>query len=271
MGMLKFARASGWRNTRPLCVVDARTKEAAIKIPLRDDHFYLDDWCVSAYEDYGPNDNGDAFERDELKKAHKTFVGSWVCLDHQNWHEAMAIGTNLDAVYTPQNYVKVLMSVDKSKADRRYPGLQSKIARGDITDTSMGAWCKLSVCSVCGNVAADPDEFCSHVKPPLRMTVICNANTNWKEVVACEKNRGVVFFENSIITDSDGADGRAKILEVIASRSAVFSKQAGGVSISGDRLYGLLKKMASEARGEHERMWLAHFTNELSRVLDEEV
>lgn len=261
MGMMKFARASGWKQTQPLKVFDPQIKQADVRHQLDPNCFYLDDWSVSAYEDYGPNDNGDGFERAELKKAYKTFEGSWVCLDHQNYDERLKIGTNVDAVYTPQNYVKVLMAVNKKEADRRHPGLQNKIVMGEITDTSMGAWCKLSVCSVCGNKANDASEFCSHVRPPLRMTVICNANTGWKEITACELNRGVVFFENSIITDSDGADGRAKIIEVLASRV-----QPG---ISGDRLYKVLHKLASEVSGEQEKMLLAHIINEVSRVMDE--
>ena len=268
MSMFKHARASGWRNTQAIRMLDPRVKQADVRLPLKVGHYYLDDWTVSAYEKWGANDNGDAFERDQLKQAYRTFDGSWACLDHENYHEGLAIGTNLDPVYTPQDYVKVLMAIDEAKAERRHPGLKSAIASGHITDTSMGAWCKLSVCSVCGNRAADPKEFCPDVRHPVRGTIVCSAKTGWKEVVACELNRGVVFFENSIITDSEGADGRAKIIEILASKAQGFARTAGIASIPGDKLYRLLQKEAREATGVH-RMYLAHLIGQISRVLDQ--
>jgi len=269
MSMMKFARASGWKQSQPLAIIDPHVKSADIHIQIPAGHFACDDFAVSGYERYGPNDNGDAFERDQLKRAYKTFIGSMVCLDHENHSDTLAVGTNLDSVYTPQDYVKVLMAVDEAKAERRRPGLKQAIVTGQITDTSMGAWCKLSVCSVCGNRASDPSEFCVHVKHPLRNTIVCDANTGWKEVVACELNRGVVFFENSIITDSEGADGRAKIIEVLASKIHGFSKSAGIVSVPGDKLWLVLKEAAREAITEQDRMLLAHLVYRIEQVLDE--
>lgn len=231
--------------------------------------FYLEDWAVSAYEDWGLNDNGDGFEIPELKRSYKTFVGSWVCFDHQNWDESLAVGENLDAIYTPQNYVKVLMCVDKERAERRKPGIQASIQNGKITDTSMGAWCKYSACTICGNEAADPSEFCPHIRNPVRGSKVCNAETGWKEIVAGELNRGVVFFEDSIITESEGADSNAKIIAHIASKIPHFSMSNGVVSIPGDKLFFGLKNLAKQARGDNEKMLLAHFIGEISRVLDE--
>jgi len=268
MSMFKHARASGWRGTQPLHILDPRIKQAEVRFPIKEGHYLLDDWAVSAYEKWGLNDNGDGFEREQLKQAYKTFEGSWVCLDHENYHEGLAVGTNVDAIYTPQDYVKVLMAVNEDLAERRHPGLKAKVASGQISDTSMGAWCKLSICTVCGNRASDPSEFCPDVKYPIRNTIVCNAKTGWKEVVAGELNRGVVFFENSIITDSEGADGRAKIIEVLASKAQGFCRTAGIASIPGDRLYRLLRKEASEATGEY-RMYLAHLIGQISRVLDQ--
>lgn len=231
-------------------------------------NFYLEDWAVSAYEPWGLNDNGDGFEIGELKTSYRSFVDSWVCLDHQNWDESLTIGSNLDAIYTPQDYVKVLMCVDKKKAEQRIPGLYGAIKEGKITDTSMGAWCKFSVCTVCGNEAAEPSEFCSHVKQPIRGTKVCTAETGWKEVAAGELNRGVVFFEDSIITESEGADSNAKIIAHIASRIPQLKFANNVLSIPGDKLFFALKKMASQAHGENEKMLLAHLIGEVSRVLE---
>lgn len=265
----KFGRSQKVSIVAPSA--DLMTKLADHRLSLNpSENYYLEDWAVSSLEDWGPNDNWDAFEREELKKAHKSFVDSWVCLDHQNFDESLSIGRNVDAIYTPQHYVKVLMAVNKALSEQRLPGLQRQIEAGHITDTSMGAWCKYSVCSVCKNVASVPSEFCNHIQSPIRGTVVSGAATNWKEVRAFEINRGTIFFENSIITESEGADANAKILAKIASGGlGNFIPKSGPVFVPGDKLFFAIKKMASEASDQHEKMMFASFINRLSQLLDE--
>ncbi len=167
-----------------------------------DRHFLLDDWAVSAYEKFGLNENADGFEDAELKKSHGSFVGAWICLDHNNDHVSKSIGENIDAVYTPDKYVRVAMAVNRELAERRHPGLESKIASGIITDSSMGSIVQASLCTVCANYATDESRFCDHVTKH-RGQMFCNADTKWIPIKAGELNRGVSFFENTIITTSD--------------------------------------------------------------------
>lgn len=192
-------------------------------------HYYLDSWAVSAFERFGLNENSDGFERDQLKQAHRTFVGSWVCVDHENWDERLAIGTNVDAVYMPDDYVRVAMAVERRRSEARRPGLEAKIERGEVTDTSMGVFASSSACTICGNVASDELDFCDDVRPPIRGSVICDSRTLWKPVRAGELNRGLLFFEDTIITSDEGADNNAKILAKLASASGRAKREVTAI------------------------------------------
>lgn len=224
-------------------------------------NFYLDAWAVSSHERYGLNENFDGFEHEELKNSFATFKGSWSCLDHNNWHEALAVGTNVDAVYSPDQYVRIVMAINREKAERRHPGIEQKIASGRITDVSMGALCRESVCTVpkCANIATDESQFCDHVRY-LRGQTLCNEETGWQKVVCGELNRGVIFFEESIITDSEGADRNAKILNKIA------MQRSAPKSVSFDSLYHIISDLSKKASSD-EKVALAHITEHLMRVL----
>lgn len=225
-----------------------------------DNHFYLDVWAVSSYEKFGLNENCDGFEHEELDINHGTFKGSWACLDHQNHDVKLAVGTNIDAVYTPDQYVRIVMAVDKQKAEARHPGLERKIESNIITDTSMGCWARESVCTVCANVATDESQFCDHVTEK-RGEIIVDASTKWLPVKAGELNRGVIFFEDSIITDEEGADRNAKILAKLANR------QSGPKSISADAFYKEIKAMAKTASTD-ELAILTNLLEHFSRLMD---
>jgi hypothetical protein len=224
-------------------------------------HYYLDNWAVSSYEKFGLNENADGFEKEELLRSHPTFVGSWVCLDHNNYHESLAVGSNIDAIYTPDDYVRIVMGVNRHRSESRHPGLEKKIASGAITDTSMGCWCRESVCNVpkCGNVATEESQFCEHIAK-FRGKELCNAATNWVPVRVGELNRGVIFFEDSIITDAEGADRNAKIISKLAFR------QSGPKSIPGDVLWKVLTSMLKNASPE-EKVVITQLTEALIREL----
>lgn len=231
---------------------------AAHDIIIQPNHYYLDAWAVSAFERYGLNENADGFEHEELQKSYKTFVGSWTCLDHQNDREDLSIGRQVDAVYTPELYVRVVMGVNREKGEARHPGLEQKIASGVITDTSMGALCRESVCTVtkCANVATDEDQYCNHVRN-MRGQKLCNAETNWNNVVVGELNRGVIFFEDTIITVAEGADPNAKLLMRLASRVG---------SIPADKIYKAFKEMSKTASLK-EKALLVGLLEQLDRTL----
>jgi hypothetical protein len=121
------------------------------------------------------------------------------------------------------------MAVDRTRSEARRPGLERKIVEGLVTDTSMGVYASHSACTVCANVASDERGFCDHVRHPMRGTVLCNADTRWKPIRCGELNRGLYFFENTIITSDEGADRNAKILSKLASASANSGREIAAI------------------------------------------
>lgn len=250
--LLKTARApiSQFMSTdKSIAFRDLPSKTAARRsIAMQPDHWYMDIWAVSAYEKFGLNDNADGFEKEELKKSFPTFIGSWACLDHQNHDEALTVGRNVDAVYTPDDYVRIAMGVNRVKGEKRHPGLENAVQGGLITDTSMGCICRESVCTLskCANIAADPSQYCDHIRYHRGETIV-SSETNWEPIIAGELNRGVVFFEDSIITSSEGADNNAKILAKLASH---YNPTPSGYSIPADKLYKAFKEIQASASPE---------------------
>jgi len=103
-----------------------------------DDYIYVVARAISAYEEWGPNDNGDAFEWDELLKSYQTFVKGGVYLDHDNDDPSKAIGIILDAYPNfEEKCVDVLMAISRKKA----PKVAKQIEDGVLTDVSMGVMC----------------------------------------------------------------------------------------------------------------------------------
>lgn len=252
------------RRTIESYVEHGLIKSAAMQeIAMRPDHWYLDVWAVSGYEKFGLNENADGFEIDELRRSFPTFIGSWACLNHENYREDLSVGRNMDAVLTPDDYVRIVMGVNRVKAEKRHPGLEGKVASGNITDTSMGCLCRESVCAIpkCANVATDETQFCDHVRT-YRGQILCNADTDWKPIKCGELNRGVIFFEDSIITNSEGADNNAKILAKLAVREGMI----GPKSIPADKLYMVLRKLANSGSAT-ERAVIAHVLEHLSAEL----
>lgn len=214
--------------------------------PVR--NYYLDVWAVSSYEKYGLNENADGFERPELLKGYPTYFGSWACLDHQNEFAHQKIGNNVDAVFTPDDYVRIVMGVDRNLGEQKYPGLEHKIATGAITDTSMGVFARESVCTACLNVASDESEFCDHVRNK-------RGQVDRHGVVIGELNRGLNFFEQSIIT-TEGADNNAKILNSFNVRQAIKTAQTGSKSVNAEKLYREITKLVKAASSSEEKMRL---------------
>ena len=193
-----------------------------------DKYLYLVARAVSGGEYHGPNDNGDYFEWDELLKRYNTFHGAAVNVDHKNNKKEWAVGLIVDAVPNMEgHWVEIVMAIDKDKAEQVFPGLINDIELGVVTDVSMGCLVDESICSVClheaggdidqlskgRGIATDPEDFCPHVTEDHPQ--FCKGGEH-NGIPCFEINRGVTFFEESIIT-TKGADPDAKILARLAS------------------------------------------------------
>lgn len=132
------------------------------------------------------------------------------------------------------DYIENLLAIEKVRANSKRPGLVEAIVRGEVSDTSMGCSVEKSECSVCHNVAETENEFCEHISYGKGRKF----KVGEKEVIAYEINHGINFFEDSVILSEDfakksgfraeaggeGADARAKIVEVIAGEKKTAKK-----------------------------------------------
>ena len=83
------------------------------------------------------NKNYDGFESNELKKAHKSFIGRPVFVNHQNLNYRQTRGIVRGAVYKENGkdkYIDLLIEVDA----RAYPRLAKEIEAGHLDGVSMG-------------------------------------------------------------------------------------------------------------------------------------
>ncbi len=173
---------------------------------------YYNDFAKYSQVCRNANLNGDFFSHEELLKTYKTFIGKSVFVDHVDENVEDARGIILDAIYNTNGYfVELLEAIDK----KAFPQLASGIEKRYVTDTSMGCHCEYAICSICGHEARTNDDVCEHILNYKGLT--------YNGLPVFEDNRGVEFFEDSLVTE--GADPDAKILERVASkqnRSNVF-------------------------------------------------
>lgn len=193
---------------------------------------YLRVRAISAGEWWGPNDNGDYFEDEELLRRHGTFVYCPSYVDHVNLNSADAIGIVIASVYhpgpSPGGWVEIIQAIDRERASAvrvahlaGQPDLLTAIRTGQVTDTSMGCFVQYSVCSIpgCRNVARDISDYCTHIANFKGRPM----DVGGQRLVPYEENHGVTFFENSVISTridhgGGGADINAKILSEVASK-----------------------------------------------------
>ena len=155
----------------------------------RTDHRYLYVAARACTADV-PNLNYDMLPDRELKTAYKSFVGSYVYLNHDNTDPRKARGAIIDAKYHTEDpddkWVEILMELDEEKA----PKLCSYIRSGEIDTVSMGASVASTDCSVCGNNAEYPFEYCEHIQ---------NKGQEYGGKLAYEICNGIDFFEESLV------------------------------------------------------------------------
>jgi hypothetical protein len=103
------------------------------------------------------NNNGDAWERSLLLSTYRTFIGAHNYLEHIQLPE-LSKGFIVDAIARDLGntcYIDILVATD-----RKHQQLVSDILSGGITGLSMGCISLFTICSKCGNVAADDSQLC---------------------------------------------------------------------------------------------------------------
>ena len=168
--------------------------------PAGPDYLYVSLRALSADR---PNLNMDMFPSDELREAHKTFVGSCVFLEHDNRDPEKSRGAIIASRFHEEDpddkWVEILMELD----ERRCPKLCSMIRSGEINTFSMGSNVDYSECSICGKTAEQPWQFCEHMR---------NKGREYGGKLAYEICHGIDFFEESVVYNP--ADPTARAIEV---------------------------------------------------------
>lgn len=107
------------------------------------------------------NNNGDAWERSLLLSTYRTFIGAHNYLEHIQLPE-LSKGFIVDAIARDLGktcYIDILVATD-----RKHTTLVNDIITGKIAAMSMGCISLFTICSKCGNVAADDSQVCPCVQ-----------------------------------------------------------------------------------------------------------
>lgn len=117
------------------------------------------------------NNNGDCWERNLLKATYKSFLNADNFIEHIQIPELskgkvidvalreVPIGKSTDGIDLTTLYVDILIATN-----RIHTQLIHDIISGNYNAVSMGCLIAYSICSRCGNVAADEPQLCQHVK-----------------------------------------------------------------------------------------------------------
>ena len=194
----------------------AMSKVAGVGIPADEaydpDFLYLRVRAVSAGEYYGDNKNGDWFPEIELKKTYKTFLTGHVFKNHENKDPAAAIGEVLDSEWDDaMKCVCLVIKIDRKIA----PSIVRAIEKGYMTDVSMGCRVPYSICSICGNKARNPKEYCEHIKL-LRRKILPDGRKVF------EINIQPKFHDISVVLS--GAEKVAKITDIYDEKDSAKEK-----------------------------------------------
>jgi len=107
------------------------------------------------------NNNGDAWERSLLLSTYRTFIGAHNYLEHIQIPE-LSKGFIVDAIARDLGktcYIDILVATD-----RKHKILIQDILGGQISAMSMGCISLFTICTACGNVAADDSQLCPCVQ-----------------------------------------------------------------------------------------------------------
>jgi hypothetical protein len=107
------------------------------------------------------NNNHDAWDRPVLMKSYRTFIGAHNFVEHVQIEE-QSKGRIIDAVARDIGesiYVDILIATNRNHAN-----LINDIQNGRMGTMSMGCSVTETICTKCGNVAADETQMCEHIK-----------------------------------------------------------------------------------------------------------
>jgi len=181
--------------------------------------------AMGASEFFSCNRNGDAFYEDALKKYHPTFVSKGhPYMHHINKDPNKAYGKVVFSAYNDlMHRVELIVEYDTTKLDQKFV---EKINNGEMVNVSMGCKVDADYCSICGNRAKTPADYCEHLtsNPGLNRML-----PDGRKAFAI--NRDPEFFDISIVTIP--ADPTARVLAKLANHSGSMASSVVRAEESG--------------------------------------
>jgi hypothetical protein len=177
--LIKQAAASEW----PPEVIDFISK----MVPKEHMHYSLCN-ALGAGEYWSSNVNGDFFEKDELVNSHHTFLNGTPFMHHINKDPAKGYGEIVFSAYNPRmNRVELVVGHDVTKLPA---DAVRKLENDEPVHLSMGCRVSHDVCSICGNPAPSPKNYCEHVTkyglnyvfPDGRKVYVLNPNPDFFDI-----------------------------------------------------------------------------------------
>jgi hypothetical protein len=145
-----------------------RQMAQGIQIDVRYPNFRINKECQELI-----NNNGDAWDRSLLLSTYRTFIGAQNYLEHIQVPE-LSKGFIVDAIARDLGhtcYIDILVATD-----RKHQKLVNDILSGDISGLSMGCVSLFTICTKCGNVAADDTQLCPCIQYEGKGTIFKDEN-----------------------------------------------------------------------------------------------
>jgi hypothetical protein len=197
---------------------------------------------LGAFEAWGSNSNGDAFERmwiepEEREWGHKTFeTNTKIFSHHRNKQPEKSFGHVALSVFEPSmQRIEIIARLDRAKAEQVGSGsIITDLDEGKMHPVSMGCRVSWDVCSSCGNRARNTREYCDCLKH--RMNLIEPDGT-----LICALNPRPLFFDLSIVY-VPAAKESAMLLK-LASALETDPFKIASLKSSEEKIADLLKRM----------------------------
>ena len=128
----------------------------------KDNYIYTLCNALGAGEYWSSNVNGDYFPEKALLKHHDTFLNAHPFMMHINKDPNKGYGDVMFSAFNPKMHrVELVIGYDRDKLPERYV---KKIENDENVNLSMGCRVPYDVCSICGNVAPTPAQYCDCIK-----------------------------------------------------------------------------------------------------------
>lgn len=178
---------------------------------------YMHVIAVGSGEYWGKNINSDYFPEQDLINRHKTFeTQAKVFKEHNNKPDSPSYGHVAFSWYNPKMHrVELIMAIDKVKGK----DFINRQANGEQLCVSMGCKVRFDVCSICGNKASKPNEYCEHIKlhkgeifPDGKQAYMINYNPTFFDIsIVAHPAWKPAFVLSKVASDNTSQDTLNKI------------------------------------------------------------